>query len=258
MLFFYFKNMNCLICLDRYNKFHRRPITLFPCSHTFCLKCVVILHKSSPLYSNCPKCRRRVHFYKSNHGLIDLLEKNPILMNQMSRNESVTLESEKYYSLNHDHNFEVCEQSSVWKCDGEKMLGDCKSIESISAESACYKCTLCKDFKLCRQCLEEPERTADNFFYSPNHEHRLNKSRTDDGWMCSGLSVFGGCKSNLNSYGLSSSMTRYRCPECIDFDFCQACFDAPKLEETYLKKKHLASAEPLNISDLFNLFNTDV
>jgi len=248
--------MDCRICFDKYNKFNRKPITLLPCCHTFCMNCLINLKKSSENLI-CPKCRKFIGLFKPNYAILEILAaKNidPKLMHQISRNESVSMDAvEKFYSQNHDHSFEIekVEPGEKWECNGIKMLGVCKSKKLNKEKSTCYKCTLCLDFRLCQLCLDEPEKLLNDFYYSENHEHRLNKcdsSSDESNWMCNGMVIFGQCKSNLNDYGLSKGMTRYKCAECEEFDFCQACLDMPKLTRSKVKEKN-------EIIDLTSIFN---
>jgi hypothetical protein len=59
-------------------------------------------------------------------------------MEQISRSDSVSIDTvDKYFTPNHDHYFELITQSASsssdtkWTCSGEKMLGNCKSNESV-------------------------------------------------------------------------------------------------------------------------------
>jgi hypothetical protein len=60
--------MNCLVCFEKYDNDKRRPFTLYPCSHTICLNCLIYLPQRF-----CPSCRSLISDSKPNYGLIDLL-----------------------------------------------------------------------------------------------------------------------------------------------------------------------------------------
>ena len=79
-----------------------------------------------------------------------------------------------------------------------------------------------------------------NIFKTPNHKHPFIKVFKDDGWKCDGAMVFGKCKSNLDKYNKSFGKTRYKCRICDDFDFCQLCLCAPKVEEN--SKKNIVAS----------------
>lgn len=67
--------------------------------------------------------------------------------------------------------------------------------------------------------------------YSANHEHPFNViKRSEHDWICDGSKIFGACKSNIDSCGKSKGKIRYRCAVCSDFDLCQTCLHAPKIE----------------------------
>ena len=171
----------------------------------------------------------------------------------MSRTESVSVDTvEKFYSSNHDHNFEVDTEPDEenWICDGFRMLGSCQSDKLNREMTTCYRCTLCSDFKLCQLCLDEPRKKASDFFYSDVHEHRLVKCDSDEVWMCNGMIIFGKCKSNIDNFGSNKNVTRYICTECIEFDLCQACLDS---RHKFVEEKvEINDNEPIDLSCIFN------
>lgn len=66
--------MNCKICYEKYDKENHKPITLMPCGHSICTKCLVELKKQFIVI--CPACRNTVTCEKPNYDLIDLLDIN--------------------------------------------------------------------------------------------------------------------------------------------------------------------------------------
>jgi hypothetical protein len=247
--------MDCRICFDKYNKFNRKPIVLLPCCHTFCMSCLINLKKTSDSLS-CPKCRKHIGLFKPNYGILEIIDDKRLdskLVHQMSRTESVSVDTvEKFYSSNHDHNFEIDNDTDdeSWICDGFRMLGACKSDKLNKEMTVCYRCTLCNDFKLCQLCLDEPQKKTSDFFYSDIHEHRLVKCDSDEVWMCNGMVIFGKCKSNIDNFGLNKNVTRYICTECIEFDLCQACLDSEELVGDKVKIDN--ENESLDLSCIFN------
>ena len=63
-------------------------------------------------------------------------------------------------------------------------------------------------------------------FLSDNHpDHPFVASQSNAEWRCDGKELFGRCKSNINNpfspFGFG--LTRYKCLECKNFDFCERC-----------------------------------
>ena len=82
--------MNCSICFEKYDNYKRPPHTLYPCSHTICLNCLINLPQRA-----CPSCRSSISDNKPNYGLIDLLlNLTPALTGQSKTNEINHLISE--------------------------------------------------------------------------------------------------------------------------------------------------------------------
>jgi len=113
-----------------------------------------------------------------------------------------------------------------------------------------YACKKCWQFMLCEPCLKAPKKSLSEYFYSRNHAHKMNKCKRDNGWRCDGVNVFGQCKSNLNAFNVSFGRTRYRCAVCNDFDFCQACLDAPKLK-LFTSANHAHDFKEWSVEDEF-------
>lgn len=64
--------MNCKNCSHTYNISARKPITMMPCGHTFCLSCLTDL-KSQIVYL-CPACKELIISEKPNFELFEFLQ----------------------------------------------------------------------------------------------------------------------------------------------------------------------------------------
>ncbi len=49
--------MECEICFEKFDKQKRKPMTILPCTHTFCLECMEKLQYQT---YNCPKCKKQI------------------------------------------------------------------------------------------------------------------------------------------------------------------------------------------------------
>ena len=63
-------DLNCDICCEGYNINDRKPMTVIPCGHTFCLNCLEELKKCEYM---CPNDRERITNEKPNYALLNLL-----------------------------------------------------------------------------------------------------------------------------------------------------------------------------------------
>ena len=125
--------MDCRICFDKYNKSNRKPITLLPCCHTFCMSCLSNLKKSSD-YLSCPKCRKFICLFKSNHGILDILNKSHDNEVQDENNLDPT-EPTCLLEKNKEKNKDL-----KWN---SKTIGSCLFVDGW--RSALCKCTKCLD-----------------------------------------------------------------------------------------------------------------
>ena len=115
--------------------------------------------------------------------------------------------------------------SPGWVCDGKYLPEKCiselkgKTTAQISRDSR-YRCDLC-DYDLCVPCYNYYM----SLFVDRKHPHPLSRYNCDNGWLCNGKYSHGGCKQNIQTYGQSYGMTRYRCDAC-DFDLCDLCYSS--------------------------------
>ena len=70
-------NLDCIICLERYNDSNRKPHVLFPCGHTICGECLESI-------DNCPKCRKNIERTVENWDFIPSHDTRPSVPPQMS------------------------------------------------------------------------------------------------------------------------------------------------------------------------------
>jgi hypothetical protein len=233
--------MNCKSCSNEYNLFDRKPYILLLCGHTICQRCAKEKRLSNKNKDKrCPHCNEEILSLKPNFAMLDFFEclvKTNSNETNECKIESTTTQNEPFFSANHKHTFESIPQDEnnnhLWACDGTRMFGNCKSNLENNYNSMCktrYACKKCWQFNLCEPCLKAPRKKPNEYFYSKNHPHKMNKCKRDNGWRCDGVNVFGKCKSNLDTFNVSFGQTRYRCAVCNDFDFCQVCLDTPKLK----------------------------
>lgn len=65
--------MECKICYDKFNKTVRKPFTVIPCGHTFCISCLNDLRKINYI---CPTCRVKIENEKPSYILLELMDLN--------------------------------------------------------------------------------------------------------------------------------------------------------------------------------------
>lgn len=63
--------MNCEICFEFYNKDARRLMTILPCTHTFCSRC---LNEIKKVKYKCPKCKKNITNEIPCYALLNILD----------------------------------------------------------------------------------------------------------------------------------------------------------------------------------------
>jgi hypothetical protein len=73
--------MECSICTEDFEETElKRPFTLSPCGHCFCMGCLNRL-----TLNRCPECRRFIEQKTLNRGLLSLIEKNKATSTKMPK-----------------------------------------------------------------------------------------------------------------------------------------------------------------------------
>lgn len=68
--------MDCEVCYEKFDKNEHKPMTILPCTHTFCLKCLKRLKQQA---YKCPKCTKMISKTLPCYALLNLLDLNLIV-----------------------------------------------------------------------------------------------------------------------------------------------------------------------------------
>jgi WD40 repeat protein len=68
--------MDCEICLEKYDKQVRIPMTIIPCGHTYCSDC---LSKLKRQINKCPKCKQQITSKKPSYAVLSILDLNLVV-----------------------------------------------------------------------------------------------------------------------------------------------------------------------------------
>ena len=169
------------------------------------------------------KCKSNINQYQSIYKRFNCTEcVNFDLCYKCLNGERVNL----FSCLNHPHKFTKIDNSlDDWSCDGKNIYGKCcsKSGNKSLIGKIRFKCSKCKDFDFCAECLcwhiENDE--LDKEFSTLLHEHSFIKiKKSARNWSCDGKYLFGSCKSINNT-----RQSRFKCTQCRKFILCSDCFN---------------------------------
>jgi hypothetical protein len=79
--------MNCEICFEVYDKQEHKPMTIIPCGHTYCLKCLEKI-KDTPNYK-CKQCNEQISEHKPSYAIIKILDNLAVDFNSLNLRQSV-------------------------------------------------------------------------------------------------------------------------------------------------------------------------
>lgn len=111
-----------------------------------------------------------------------------------------------------------------WACDGRLLAGGCIQECTDFNQTAGwrrYRCNAC-DFDLCEGCVQKFSRTNSVTRMVRCHMHPLQINHEDNGWVCNGSFLEGGCIQGCTTINQSNGWLRFRCIPC-DFDLCEGC-----------------------------------
>lgn len=113
--------MNCDICYDDYNSNEKKPFTLVPCGHTFCIKCINSLMSRE---ASCPNCRKKISEKIPNYGLVGLLELNLVPDLNTDLKKSISLRQNEIKEAKEDYDLKF----------NKKLNESNKKIEQIKSQ----------------------------------------------------------------------------------------------------------------------------
>lgn len=145
--------MNCKICYESFDLNQRRPFTLIPCGHCFCIVCLSRLTEAI-----CPNCRNPIIDKKVNYSIIDFLEEDTT----SNSNETETIAQFMQTNLS-----EISEKINKFNLTFQKKDTDIKkqfnglrteinsNTSSLSKKLITHQEILLKDLEKKEKCMEK-------------------------------------------------------------------------------------------------------
>ena len=159
------------------------------CGHIFCAQCLSVWQKKNNV---CPFCKMEI----SKRSVKD---KNKLVYRHLI-NLMVQCQEEN------------CTWKGVWK----DYLSHLKNNHKKNLENITGMGTIFYDnnFELYK------------YYKSTTHNHPLKflDDTMDNGWICNGRLLSGGCLNNITDYKQTNGIKRFRCMQC-GYDLCEKCFN---------------------------------
>ena len=119
--------MECKICFEKFDECERKPFTLIPCGHTFCIFCIENLKH---MKNDCPLCRKQILSETLNYALIDFMNasvEKPDSFLKITHESPKTVQHSKQIKDSDLFNFpldEIQDESSVKQSLPEQSMND--------------------------------------------------------------------------------------------------------------------------------------
>ncbi len=129
--------MECEICLERYDKMERKPMTIIPCGHTYCHDC---LSKLKRQVNKCPKCKQTIASKKPSYAVLSILDLNLV----------VDMNSELKQSINENIR-EIKEFKAKLSVSCEQKIQESQSKINLIKEEINTKTSQLMNILICNQ-----------------------------------------------------------------------------------------------------------
>ncbi len=163
-------------------------------------------------------------------------DKNYAIKNDNSNNRDIYLLDKRYYTSIHKHPLiflGIGKPNDIWVCNGRDLAEKCFSGINYFNETMDiprFRCDKC-NYDLCENCMNHYKRKENyewNKFYKIKiHSHPLkflDKTRNNEDWICSGIYLEDECLSEINDYGQTKDIPRFKCETC-EYNLCKNCMD---------------------------------